>query len=68
MANHWTPWNGGECPINRDCLVWLRFRQGWRTKEPVRAGNYIWRHRGWDFDVTAYYHRPGDFVAGSVAA
>lgn len=36
---------------NPNKMVYLRFRTGYETPNKVRAGGYIWSHRGWNFDI-----------------
>lgn len=50
----WRPWSGGACPTDMDARVNLQFRCGRETKNPVRAGNFIWADRGEPFDIVAY--------------
>lgn len=50
----WIPHAGSECPINRDTMVRLQFRCGKVSEKEYRAGNWLWRKRGWDFDIVAY--------------
>jgi hypothetical protein len=52
--NGWRQHDGGECPIPRDATVNFQFACGQLSSEPRRAGNYIWKRRGWDFDIKAY--------------
>jgi hypothetical protein len=50
----WRDHNGGDCPTHPEAKVRFRFRNGWEPSEDRRAGAYVWRHRGWEFDVVAY--------------
>ncbi len=38
-------------PKNPDARVWLRFMNGREYKEKVRAGDWNWKHRDFDFDI-----------------
>ncbi|KQX18437.1 MULTISPECIES: hypothetical protein [unclassified Sphingomonas] len=51
---NWRPNPGtSDRPKDPNAMVWLRFRCGYEPGEPRRAGLYVWRHRGWDFDIMA---------------
>lgn len=50
----WIKHNGGDCPINRDTIVRFKFASGKESEREYRAGNFLWRKRGWDFDIAAY--------------
>jgi hypothetical protein len=50
----WIPHNGGDCPINRDAIVRFQFACGRLSEKEHRAGNFIWRHRGFPYDVVGY--------------
>lgn len=50
----WRPNPGtSDRPKNPNAMVWLRFRCGYESPEPRKAGDYNWRDRGWDFDIAA---------------
>lgn len=51
--NGWSK-NHGYRPCAPDTKCDLIFTTGWQTKAPVRAGNYVWELRGWDFDIAFY--------------
>lgn len=38
-------------PRKPDRMLYLRFMGGYETPVKVRAGNYDWTHRGFDFDI-----------------
>lgn len=47
MERAWRPNPGtSERPKDPNAMVWLRFRAGFDSPEPRRAGNFIWLHRG----------------------
>lgn len=50
----WITHDGGDCPINRDSIVRFLFASGKESEREYRAGNFLWRRRGWDFDIKAY--------------
>ena len=60
--NGWIQWAGGECPVDSDAIVEVKYRK----PNPYqfnndRAGGYIWLHTGSDGDIIAYrLHRDID--------
>ena len=51
----WTLWQGGECPVDGDAIVEVRYRK----TNPYqfnndRAGDFTWSHHGIDGDIIAY--------------
>lgn len=50
----WIAHNGGDCPIDRDTIVRFKFANGSESEREYRAGNFLWRKRGSQFDITAY--------------
>lgn len=51
----WIQWAGGECPVDGDAIVEVRYRK----TNPYqfnndRAGNFTWSHHGIDGDIIAY--------------
>lgn len=52
--NGWIKHNGGDCPIDRDSTVRFQFACGKVSEKEYRAGSFIWRKRGWAFDIAAY--------------
>lgn len=49
----WTDWGGGDCPVDFNAAVDVRFRDG-DTHSGEPAGNWIWGHSGQEDDVVAY--------------
>lgn len=58
--NGWIQWAGGECPVDSDAIVEVRYR----SPNPYqfnndRAGDFTWSHDGIDGDIIAYrVHNP----------
>lgn len=56
----WIEWHGGECPVDNDAIVEVRYR----IPNPYqfnndRAGDFIWLHTGSGGDIIAYrLHKP----------
>ena len=48
------PWNGGECPVQHNIKVDLRFRDGEQNSSKSNAGCYCWKHYGSRSDIIAY--------------
>lgn len=53
--NGWIQWAGGECPVDRDAIVEVKYRK----PNPYqfnndRAGDFTWSHDGFDGDIIAY--------------
>lgn len=51
----WMLWQGGECPVDSDAIVEVRYRK----TNPYqfnndRAGDFTWSHHGIDGDIIAY--------------
>lgn len=51
----WIQWAGGECPVDSDAVVEVKFR----NPNPYqinndRAGDFTWSHHGFDGDIIAY--------------
>lgn len=54
-ADGWIEWAGGECPVDGDAIVEVRYRK----TNPYqfnndRAGDFTWSHHGIDGDIIAY--------------
>lgn len=48
-------WHGGECPVNKDAVVGLMFRDGDVFEKLSRkAGCYRWQHDGTSSDIIGY--------------
>ena len=52
IAGEWTPWAGGECPVDPSVLVLVSLRDS--ATERRRAGALRWRHHGSPDDIIAY--------------
>lgn len=53
--NGWINWAGGECPVDGDAIVEVKYRK----TNPYqfnndRAGDFTWSHHGIDGDIIAY--------------
>lgn len=53
--NGWIVWHGGECPVDSDAIVEVKYRK----PNPYqfnndRAGDFSWSHDGVDGDIIAY--------------
>lgn len=54
-SNGWIEWHGGECPVDSDAIVEVKYRR----PNPYqfnndRAGDFTWSHDGIDGDIIAY--------------
>lgn len=57
----WIDWAGGECPVDRELPVDLKFRDGDSEEEGHQAGAYRWNNKGGSGDIIAYrLHQPQD--------
>lgn len=58
--NGWIQWAGGECPVDSDAIVEVKFR--WHNQHQYnndRAGDFDWAHAGSSSDIIAYrLHNP----------
>lgn len=56
----WIQWAGGECPVDSDAIVEVKFRNPSRNKfNNDRAGDFYWAHTGSNTDIIAYrLHQP----------
>lgn len=53
--NVWIHWAGGECPVDSDAIVEVKFRNPSRNKfNNDRAGDFSWSHDGFGGDIIAY--------------
>lgn len=51
----WIQWAGGDCPVDSDAIVEVKFRKPIRNKfNNDRAGDFSWTHDGFDGDIIAY--------------
>lgn len=51
----WIQWAGGECPVDSDAIVEIKFR--WHNQHQYnndRAGDFDWTHTGRSSDIIAY--------------
>lgn len=51
----WIEWRGGDCPVDSDAIVEVRFR--WHNQHQYnndRAGDFDWAHAGLGYDIIAY--------------
>lgn len=58
--NSWIQWAGGDCPVDSDAIVEVKFR--WHNQcqyNNDRAGDFDWAHTGSSADIIAYrVHKP----------
>lgn len=58
--NGWIQWAGGECPVDSDAIVEVKFQ--WHNQHQYnndRAGDFDWAHTGSNCDIIAYrLHEP----------
>lgn len=56
----WIEWDGGECPVNGDTVVEVKYRNPFPGHINNRQGCYFsWSHEGDDGDIIAYrLHQP----------
>lgn len=53
--DEWIQWAGGDCPVDSDAIVEVKFRNPSRNKfNNDRAGDFYWSHHGFDGDIIAY--------------
>lgn len=51
----WIEWGGGECPVDSDAIVEVRYRSpNLYQYNNDRAGDFAWAHDGIDGDIIAY--------------
>lgn len=51
----WIEWHSGECPVDSDAIVEVKFRNPSRNKfNNDRAGDFNWSHDGFDGDIIVY--------------
>ena len=58
--NGWIQWAGGDCPVDSDAIVEVRYRKPSPYQfNNDRAGDFIWLHTGSGGDIIAYrLHKP----------
>lgn len=56
----WIEWNGGDCPVDSDAIVEVRYRKPSPYQfNNDRAGDFTWSHDGFGGDIIAYrLHNP----------
>lgn len=53
--NGWIDWHGGECPVDSDAIVEVKFRKPCPLHfSNDRAGDFVWSHHGSNGDIIAY--------------
>lgn len=53
--NGWIDWHGGECPVDSDAIVEVKFRKPCPLHfSNDRAGDFAWSHHGSNGDIIAY--------------
>lgn len=53
--NGWIQWAGGECPVDSDAIVEVKYRKPNPCQyNNDRAGDFAWAHDGIDGDIIAY--------------
>lgn len=53
--NGWIQWAGGECPVDSDAIVEVKYRKPNPCQfNNDRAGDFTWSHDGIDGDIIAY--------------
>lgn len=59
-SESWIGWRGGECPVDSDAIVEVKFQ--WHNQHQYnndRAGDFDWAHTGSNCDIIAYrLHEP----------
>lgn len=54
-ADGWIEWHGGECPVDSDEIVEVKFREPCKIHfSNDRAGEFTWIHYGHTADIIAY--------------
>lgn len=63
--NGWIQWAGGECPVDGDAVVEVKYRKPTPYQyNNDRAGDFSWAHDGIDGDIIAYrLHRDINYRA-----
>lgn len=53
--NGWIDWHGGECPVDSDAIVEVKYRKPSPYQfNNDRAGDFTWSHDGFGGDIIAY--------------
>ena len=51
----WIEWHGGECPVDSDAIVEVKYRHPSSYQfNNDRAGDFYWPHDGLGYDIIAY--------------
>lgn len=51
----WIEWHGGECPVDSDAIVEVKFLNANQYQfNSDRAGDFYWSHEGFGCDIIAY--------------
>lgn len=50
----WIEWKGGECPVNRDQKIRVKFKDGIQEESIARDFIFVWRHYYDDNNIIAY--------------
>lgn len=56
----WTLWNGGECPVKPDDIVYVRLRgegpemDNIIMNSPYKADEWDWSHNGSSMDIVSF--------------
>lgn len=54
-SDGWIEWHGGECPVDSDAIVEVKFRHPSSYQfNNDRAGDFYWPHDGLGYDIIAY--------------
>lgn len=54
-SNGWIDWAGGECPVDSDAIVEVKYRKPSPYQfNNDRAGDFTWSHDGFGGDIIAY--------------
>lgn len=54
-SNGWIDWHGGECPVDSDAIVEVKYRKPSPYQfNNDRAGDFTWSHDGFGGDIIAY--------------
>lgn len=54
-SDGWIEWHGGECQVDSDAIVEVKFRNANQYQfNSGRAGDFYWSHEGFGCDIIAY--------------
>lgn len=54
VNDDWIVWAGGNCPIDKNKVVYVKFRDGDTDNNGAKAGTMDWFHFGDAWDIIAY--------------